>query len=79
MTGTEDRKKVFRPPPAVPPMTIWGKHRYVVRHIRGHTPANFGRGAGPGSVRKTGSKFRDPPKKLPHFWGTFYMLIEKAK
>jgi hypothetical protein len=50
-------------------MTIWGKHRYVVRHVRGHPPAKFGRGAGPGSARKTGSKFGESPKKLPHFWG----------
>jgi hypothetical protein len=68
-TGTEDWKILFRRPPAVPPKTIWGKHRYVVRHISGHPPAKFGRRAGPGSARKTGSKFGEPPKKLPHFGG----------
>jgi hypothetical protein len=65
-TQTEDRKKLFRPP-AVPPIPPIAKHRYVVRHISGHPPAKFGRRAGPGRDRKTGSKFGEPPKKLPHF------------
>jgi hypothetical protein len=63
-------KNYFAPPPAVPPTpTIWGKHRYVVRHISGHPPAKFGRRAGPGSARKTGSKFGEPPKNSPIFGG----------
>jgi hypothetical protein len=63
------RKKNYFAPPAVSPMTIWGKHRYVVRHISGHPPVKFGRRAGPGSAQKTGSKFGKPQKKLPHFLG----------
>jgi hypothetical protein len=62
-------EKNYFAPPAEPPTPPIARHRYVVRHMSGHPPAKLGRGAGPGSARKKGSKFGDPPKKLPHFSG----------
>jgi hypothetical protein len=62
-------EKVYFGPPAEAPTPPIARHRYVVRHIGGHPPAKFGRRAGPGRVRKTGSKFLENPKKTPPFLG----------